>query len=108
MIKVYISGKITGEEPIVAENKFDYYEKLLRKIGFEPVNPFKVNVVSDADFLNKTWEDYMVADIKALFGCNAILMLNDWKDSKGARIEYNIAIEMNKMVIFENQIASLI
>ena len=104
MIKVYISGKITGEEPIVAENKFDYYEKLLKKIGFEPVNPFKVCPFNNG----YKWGDYMLADIKALFDCNAILMLDDWKDSKGARIEYNIAVEMNKMVIFENQIASLI
>ena len=33
--------------------------------------------------------------------CNAIYMLKGWEDSKGARLEYNYAIENNYKIIFE-------
>lgn len=47
----------------------------------------------------KTWEEYMIEDIQLLFGCKAICMLPNWKDSKGARIELNIAEEINLTLI---------
>lgn len=96
-MKTYISGKITGYDISFAEHKFLLTETILKHNGFNPVNPFKISPISD----NKTWKDYMIDDIKALLDCEAIYMQNDWGQSKGARIEYQIAKEIGLKIMFE-------
>jgi hypothetical protein len=86
--KVYISGKITGIET-EAETLFQKAEDQLVKLGFEPVNPMKLNHQHDL-----SWHSYMKEDIKALCDCDAICMLKNWKDSKGAIIEHMLAIQL--------------
>lgn len=95
--KIYVSGKISGLEISEAKHKFKESCKLLAKMGFEPVNPFDISETHP----DKTWEDYMIDDIRALFDCKAIYMQNDWGTSLGARVEYAIAREMGKQVIFQ-------
>ena len=86
MIKrIYISGKITGIEGEAAAI-FEKAEAEVLKLGFEPVNPMKIN--HDHDL---SWQSYMKADIKALMNCDGIYLINNWKESKGARIEHRIA-----------------
>lgn len=99
-MKVYISGKISGYNIAFAEQKFTMSEMILIHKGYTPVNPFKLSPVSD----NKTWKDYMVDDIKGLLDCDAIYMQKDWGQSKGARIEYQIAKELGLKVFFEDEI----
>jgi hypothetical protein len=96
-MKIYISGKITGLPMNKVVEKFNNCAKILLNDGFEPVNPIEVSPYSE----EKTWEDYMVSDIEALFKCEAIYMLKDWGQSKGARIEYQIAKEMGIPIYFE-------
>jgi hypothetical protein len=50
---------------------------------------------------DKSWENYMLVDINALFKCDAIYMLKNWFYSKGSRIERAIAIEMDIIIIYE-------
>jgi hypothetical protein len=33
--------------------------------------------------------------------CDAVYFQNNWKDSKGANMEYNYAFEQNKGIMFE-------
>ena len=99
-MKVYISGKITGYDIDVAKSKFNESEELLRLKGFTPVNPFKLSETHP----DKTWKDYMIDDIRGLFDCDAIYMNSDWGQSKGARIEYQIAKELNLKVMFAGEI----
>lgn len=83
--KVYISGKISGKEPF-ARSEFGVAEQLLLDSGFEPVNPFKNGLTED-----DTWERHLAVDIVALLECDAILQLPGWEDSRGARLEYEVA-----------------
>lgn len=94
-MKIYISGQITGLEPKEAKANFDKAEKILIEKGYDPVNPMKLNIPIES----KAWVDYMLDDIKLLFDCEAIYLLDNWQSSKGARIEYLIAQEM-EMTIF--------
>lgn len=87
MKRIYISGKITGLDIKVAEGYFEAVEQQLTKAGHIPINPMKILGYDP----KHTWKDYMVADIEALLGCDAILMLENWTDSKGAKIEHAIA-----------------
>ena len=86
-MRVYISGQITGLDIKVAEQYFEQVEKQLEEAGYIPVNPMKV-VEYHPDH---TWHYYMAKDIEALLYCDAILMLENWTNSKGAKIEHGIA-----------------
>jgi hypothetical protein len=51
---------------------------------------------------NADWYDFMERDIAALLRCDGIFMLKNWGDSKGARLEYTVAKELNIPIIFQN------
>jgi len=85
---IYISGKITGLDINVAKDNFKTAVDFVNKeMDFQPLNPF--DIVEQDDSLQ--WIDYMRADIKALVDCDAILMLPDWVESDGAKLELLIA-----------------
>lgn len=98
MKKLYISGKITGLKIEQAKANFADAEKFVKEnmVGYSPVNPFDLVEQSD----DKTWIDYMRADIKILVDCDAILMLPDWKDSEGAKLELQIAQGLKMKVYY--------
>lgn len=94
MSKIYISGKITGIDNYA--ELFENAENLLKSKGFEVINPVKLNHLHD-----NTWQSYMKEDIKALMDCDAIYMLNNWHQSKGAIIEKKLAFEVGIQIINE-------
>ena len=95
---IYISGKISGLNILDAKIKFRNAEKELIDMGyFHIINPINLHSTSDL----KTWEQYMIVDIEALFKCDAIYMLKDWGDSKGARVEVAIAKELGLKIIYQ-------
>lgn len=83
--KVYISGPITGVD---FGNRFAFScaRSALELCGYEAVDPSEVQLDDDA-----TWADYMRADLKLLLGCDYIYMLEGWENSRGARIERELA-----------------
>lgn len=86
-MKVYISGPITGM-PDQNRPAFDAAELAIAARGHVPVNPLRVaaHLPPESD-----WYEYMRTDVRALLGCDAILLLDGWADSRGARIEENLA-----------------
>nr|DAT99699.1 MAG TPA: deoxyribosyltransferase [Caudoviricetes sp.] len=83
--KVYISGPITG---IDFGNRFAFScaRNALELCGYEAVDPSEVQLGDDA-----TWADYMRADLKLLLDCDFIYMLEGWENSRGARLERELA-----------------
>ena len=94
MEKIYISGKITGNPNYKAE--FEAAELALKIAGFYPVNPAEEYLPDGA-----TWADYMRHDIKLLCDCDAIYMLNGWRELVGARIEHKLAQDLHMEIIDE-------
>lgn len=94
--KIYISGAISGLPKHEYESRFKMAEQNLLELGYETVNPCTLNHGAAA-----TWEDFMLNDIKALFGCTAIYMLSNWKNSHGARIEHSIAVERSMVILYQ-------
>lgn len=92
-MRIYIAGKITGieEESFL---KFKRAETILKNMGYEPVNPLVENT-------NDTWENYMKIGITKLLTCDGIYMLSNWSDSKGAKIEHNLAEILKLKIIYE-------
>lgn len=96
--KCYVSGKITGLQMSEVYEKYAEAEQRLKELGYEAVT-FKQNGLPES----ASWEEHMVADINLLLGCDCIYMLDNWIDSKGARIEKNIAREVGMKVFFDTR-----
>nr|DAF85425.1 MAG TPA: Nucleoside 2-deoxyribosyltransferase [Siphoviridae sp. ctzm5103] len=94
MKKIYISGKITNNANYKAD--FEAAELALKIAGFQPVNPAEEHLPDGA-----TWADYMRHDIKLLCDCDAIYMLNGWRESAGAKIEHKLARDLGIEIIYE-------
>ena len=91
---IYISGKITGLPFEEVEANFYNAQNRLEEKGFKVVNPLN-NGLS----IHDKWQNHMKADIKLLMECNTIYLLSNWKDSRGARIERDIAVALGYDVI---------
>jgi hypothetical protein len=90
---IYISGKITGTSDYM--DRFAKAEKALRAKGWEVVNPAKENLPK-----NLPWEEYMKHDVKLLAGCDAIYMLDGWRQSRGACLERELALNLKLEVLY--------
>ena len=97
MVKIYISGKITGLPIEQTKQRFQEVEDFMIKTKFfSPVNPFKIR-----PFLGiKCWSCYMIADIWQLLKCDAILMQEGWETSRFKSYHTGIEISLHKAEIF--------
>lgn len=96
-MKIYISGRITGMDVQEWSKKFNDAQEIIERLGHEAVNPGKI----DPGKQDPTWHDYMKADIKQLVDCEAIWMLDNYKGSKGASVELDIAKALDMLIINE-------
>lgn len=101
-MKIYIAGKITGLEILAARAMFDKAQKLIELSGHDAINPME----KVSEQLNLTWAEYMKEDIPLLLSCEGIFLLENWGESKGARLEQHIAEELGMKVMYENDAAS--
>jgi hypothetical protein len=97
--KIYISGKITGLDYQETFENFERLENMLIERGYDVVNPMKLCPKNDS----WDWVDYMKEDLGALMRCNAIFLMDNWKDSLGARCEYLVAKEMGLKIYLQSE-----
>ncbi len=98
MKKIYISGRISGLTSNEYENSFFSAQLQLLKMGYQYI----VNPLFITRKIDKTdYSALMVCCIDFLFQCNAIYMIAGWENSRGARIEHNIAKEMGMEIIYQ-------
>lgn len=87
MIRVYLSGKITGLEKGEYIRNFQKAEQHFKMAGYEVVNPVKIG----EEILNKkpsaSYEEIMKKDLEALQRCTHIAMIEGWETSPGAKRE---------------------
>lgn len=98
-MKIYVSGKISGLDFTDVQDKFDRAEALLTELGFEVVNPLKNGIDKD-----RSWNEHLCKDIEMLLPCDAIYMMDNWVDSLGSSIEYDISFRMGKDIWFESKV----
>jgi hypothetical protein len=103
--KIYISGQISGLPIEEAMINFDKAQTDLISLGLDVVNPM---VLPEHEAIAKLplseserWVLHMKVDIKALMDCDSIYMLNNYKQSKGAMIEFSTALQFGYKVLFE-------
>jgi hypothetical protein len=100
--KCYIAGKVTG---LPYDDVFDKFQSAafgLKLADYDVVNPMEI-VPKRA-----SWDKAMDICIEALLTCDCIYMLPDWKDSKGARLEFETAMNfkltiVSRLTIYEHE-----
>lgn len=101
--KIYIAGKVTGEDYQATAKKFADIEEKILSSGNLAVNPMRIIPPH-----LKEWAKAMKILIPKLAECDAIYLLPGWKDSKGARVEYCIANLLGFRLIDEAQLIKMI
>lgn len=89
---VYIAGKITGDP--FYRTKFDRARRMLNKHGFQSV----INPAELPDGI--AYESCMKICFAMLDACEAVCLLPDWRESKGAVREFARALRKHKRIAF--------
>lgn len=89
-MKLYIAGKITGNENFVED--FKKAENYLKEKGHTVLNP----AILPYGF---SWDEYMVVCLSMILICDGIYLLDNWRESKGACMEVGYAREKNKKIL---------
>lgn len=80
---IYISGKIGGLPILEASKKFAKAEQDLRHLGLKVINPMNLGIS------HWTYDEQIAKCLEVIENhATAIYLLSDWKDSKGAKLEF--------------------
>lgn len=96
--KVYLAGKVTGEDFDTVRAKFAKKQKELEALGYEVVNP-----VTAINNLNMDWTKVMKRCIDMVSRCDGIYLMADWKKSTGAKLQYLVADKYGLAKFFEKK-----
>ena len=101
-VKVFISGKITGEP--IEECLYKFIDAALYIFGLEKKNQ-KIEIVNPLRLkgihFGISHKEAMEICLEALKDCTHIYMLRDWKESEGARIEHQFALDNGIKIIYQ-------
>ena len=86
--RIYLAGPMTGL-PEFNFPAFNSAAAQLRAAGHHIENPAE-NPAPPC----RSWQGYMRLAIRQLCLCDTIMLLPGWQDSRGARIEHGIALEI--------------
>lgn len=91
-MKIYIAGKINGLENY--KEKFKEAENKLISEGHVCMNP---SILPEGF----PYEAYMPICTAMINQCEAVYMLDNWKDSRGAKVELEYAKVTGKKVLYQ-------
>lgn len=94
--RCYNAGKVGDLPYIVAHRNFQKADEYIYSLGMQPVNSLYNGLKASSP-----WILHMIVDICLMAGCSYVFFQQNWKSSKGARIEYKIARFLGKGMIFE-------
>lgn len=90
---LYLCGPMTGL-PGYNYDAFFQAEHQLREAGYMVANPARI----EGSHEHWTWEMWMREGLKALLLCEALAVLPDWQESKGAGLETSLAHDLKMPV----------
>ena len=96
--RCYNSGKISGLPYLVAYNNFLAADRRIEELGFESVNPMKEKWLKPS----APWILHMIVDVWKMLWCNTVYFQKNWTDSRGAQVEFYIALNLNKRMIMQD------
>jgi hypothetical protein len=93
-MRVYVAGKMSGL-PDLGFPAFHAAAAKLRAEGHEVINPAEIQPDQTAE-----WGACLRDCLAALVRCDAIALLPNWDDSRGARLERHVARELGLTTIY--------
>lgn len=97
-MKIYISGKVTGNPDYIEHFNKAYAHLVHDYPGAQIFNPVDIMSVFPDGL---TYEEIMDFCMYILDKCDAIYMLKGWEDSRGANREYGYALGKDMIIIHE-------
>lgn len=88
--RIYIAGKVIGENEESCKAKFTEAKKIIEASGFTAINPLEV--VQD---WKTPWNVAMKLCIAKLCEADAVITLPCWSESRGAKLEKQLALIMD-------------
>lgn len=98
---IYLSIPITGHALVTQKAKAAEIAEQIRALGHEPVNPFDTPEPPAELSERERYAYYMGEDIKRLLMCDAILLCEGWRKSKGCNLEHETANAYG-LLVFHN------
>lgn len=89
----YISGKISGLKEDEYTRNFDFAKSIVSLAGFKPISPL------DLPHPFENWYTRMILCLFVLTFCECVYFMDDWRESRGARIEYKWAKIFRKNIL---------
>lgn len=102
-VHLYLAGPMTG----LPEFNYPAFHAAATNAaceGFIVHNPASLNLRAESAEHRDAWAYCMKQALKMMMQCDAILMLDGWADSKGAKIEWNLAQQLNFQVYYEGDL----
>lgn len=96
---MYIAGPMSGY-PDYNHAAFNKKASELHSLGFNVLNPAEI----DGGSTNKPWDYYMRKAIALLVQADAVVVLDGWENSKGAKLELAIASALRMPVEYPTPI----
>lgn len=94
--RLYLAGPMSGL-PDFNYPAFHAQAARLRAIGWQVENPAENPAPACG-----SWGAYMRLAIAQLVQCDSIWLLPGWQDSRGARIEHDLATALGMTVLYES------
>lgn len=100
-MKIFIIGKQIGLKPQDVREKFLNAASLLESLNLEPVVPSFTDDPESGTFAQRLGQE-----VETLAGCDGVLMLDNWRQSKNADIERTIARKLGKPVMYQDIVST--
>lgn len=101
-VKVYICGPMSAYDDHNFK-RFDEQKEILLQLGFDVFSPADSTrkLCDERDITPKDlqYRDVIVNDLIALSKCDIIYLLPGWEESKGAKLEYDLAQLLNIKIV---------
>lgn len=91
--RYYLGGPMSGY-PEFNFPAFKAATIYLRDLGFRIFSAHEVDHGKHTGTGTQPWSDYMKGDIKMLLRCDAAIFLPGWASSKGAKVEFDISVDL--------------
>ena len=125
MKRIYMSGAVSNIDYCEAQARFNAAQAMLEaRGGYGVVNPLnlikwaikRVEMGGMGEVLylehketgrrravlsDEYWRECMEACLRELLHCDAIYMLNNWRTSRGARVELAVAVELGLEILIQ-------
>ena len=99
ILKIYISGRITGLKHTDFGLRFGHTAAKLRSEGH---NTFELSkTITDAKIDRKSESEILDLCYTVIDDCDAVYMLSNWHEDGRSRLEHQYALDKGKKVIYQ-------